>query len=57
MSTFKVKIDIHVFAKSRRVIISVGSRISERLQDVIRLKKNIFYPLDLILLCHICDLV
>ena len=38
--TFEIKVDVHVFAKSGRVVIPVGLCIPKRLEDVIRLRKR-----------------
>ena len=37
--TFEVKVDVHVFAKSGRVVIPVGLRVPKWLQDVVGLRK------------------
>ena len=54
--TFKIKIDIHIFSKSWRVIISISLSISKCLQYIIRLEKNVFNPFYLRLPCCIRNL-
>ena len=54
--TFKIKIDIHIFSKSWRVIIPISLSVSKCLQYIIRLEKNVFNPFYLRLPCCIRDL-
>jgi hypothetical protein len=40
---FKIEMDVHVFAKSRTVVIAIGFCIAKSFQDRIRLKEDVFY--------------
>ena len=51
---FKVKVDIHVLAKSRRVVVAVGFSVAKGFQNVIGLQQNILGPLNFFLAGHIC---
>ena len=49
--SFEVKVDIHIFAKSTRIIISVGFRIAKCLQYNIWFNEDIFNPVKKTLSC------
>ena len=40
---FEIKINVHIFAKTTRIIVSIGLCVSKRFQNAIRLKQNILY--------------
>ena len=42
--SLKVKVNVHILAKSAGVVIPVGACIPKALQDSIRLEKDIFHP-------------
>ena len=54
--TFKVKVDVHVFSESGGVVVAIGLGVSKSLQDIVRLKENIFDSFNFILLSNVCNL-
>lgn len=45
----EIKVNVHVLAKSGRVIVSVSFGIAEGFQNGIRLNQDIFYAFDFVL--------
>lgn len=41
--SFEIEVDVHVFAKATRIVISVRLRITERFKDSVGLQQNVLY--------------
>ena len=53
MFTFKVEVDVHVLSEPGGVVVPVGLRVPEGLEDVIGLEEDVLDPLDLRLTNHV----
>lgn len=53
---FEVELNVHVFAKSWWIVISIGFRISERLENRVGLDEHIFNSAMRVLLCFVREM-